>query len=307
VTTTASSSTIPEHLEHRVQTPDGRVLAVSKWGDPDGIGLIAMHGTPGGRIAYWSDPTIYARHGLRRITYDRPGYGESTRLAGRIVADVIPDALAIADALGIDRFAVTGGSGGGPHALAGAALLPDRVLRCLAAVSVAPYDAEGLDWLAGLTAGNVNEFRAAQAGESEIRQLVEQERATTLERLAAGRADFFGDSYELSEADKAQMVKHLARVADHLTNALAHGVDGWVDDDIAFTKPWGFDVSSIRIPVYLTYGRTDNLVPPAHGDWLAARIPGAEVHVDDEAGHMGDDSTVDEQFAWLAGGDSQSS
>jgi pimeloyl-ACP methyl ester carboxylesterase len=307
VTTTASSSTIPEHLEHRVQTPDGRVLAVSEWGDPDSIGLIAMHGTPGGRIAYWSDPTIYARHGLRRITYDRPGYGESTRFAGRIVADVIPDALAIADALGIDRFAVTGGSGGGPHALACAALLPDRVLRCLAAVSVAPYDAEGLDWLAGLTAGNVNEFRAAQAGESEIRQLVEQERATTLERLAAGRADFFGDSYELSEADKAQMVKHLARVADHLTNALAHGVDGWVDDDIAFTKPWGFDVSSIRIPVYLTYGRTDNLVPPAHGDWLAARIPGAEVHVDDEAGHMGDDSTVDEQFAWLAGGDSQSS
>jgi pimeloyl-ACP methyl ester carboxylesterase len=307
VTTTASSSTIPEHLEHRVQTPDGRVLAVSEWGDPDSIGLIAMHGTPGGRIAYWSDPTIYARHGLRRITYDRPGYGESTRFAGRIVADVIPDALAIADALGIDRFAVTGGSGGGPHALACAALLPDRVLRCLAAVSVAPYDAEGLDWLAGLTAGNVNEFRAAQAGESEIRQLVEQERATTLERLAAGRADFFGDSYELSEADKAQMVKHLARVADHLTNALAHGVDGWVDDDIAFTKPWGFDVSSIRIPVYLTYGRTDNLVPPAHGDWLAARIPGAEVHVDDEAGHMGDDSMVDEQFAWLAGGDSQSS
>jgi pimeloyl-ACP methyl ester carboxylesterase len=307
VTTTASSSTIPEHLEHRVQTPDGRVLAVSEWGDPDSIGLIAMHGTPGGRIAYWSVATIYARHGLRRITYDRPGYGESTRFAGRIVADVIPDALAIADALGIDRFAVTGGSGGGPHALACAALLPDRVLRCLAAVSVAPYDAEGLDWLAGLTAGNVNEFRAAQAGESEIRQLVEQERATTLERLAAGRADFFGDSYELSEADKAQMVKHLARVADHLTNALAHGVDGWVDDDIAFTKPWGFDVSSIRIPVYLTYGRTDNLVPPAHGDWLAARIPGAEVHVDDEAGHMGDDSTVDEQFAWLAGGDSQSS
>jgi pimeloyl-ACP methyl ester carboxylesterase len=278
------------------------MLAVAEWGDPDGIGLIAMHGTPGGRIAYWSDPTIYARHGLRRITYDRPGYGESTRLAGRIVADVIPDVLAIADALGIDRFAVTGGSGGGPHALACAALVPDRVLRCLAAVSVAPYDAEGLDWLVGLTTGNVNEFRAAQDGESEIRQLVEQERATTLERLAAGRADFFGDSYELSEADKAQMVKHLTRVADHLTTALAHGVDGWVDDDIAFTKPWGFDVSSIRIPVYLTYGRTDNLVPPAHGDWLAARIPGAEVHVDDEAGHMGDDSTVEEQFAWLASG-----
>jgi pimeloyl-ACP methyl ester carboxylesterase len=302
VSTTAPSTTIPDHLEHRVRTPDGRVLAVAEWGDPDGIGLIAMHGTPGGRIAYWSDPTIYARHGLRRITYDRPGYGESTRLGGRIVADVIPDVLAIADALGMDRFAVSGGSGGGPHARACAALLPDRVLRCLASVSVAPFEAEGLDWLAGLTAGNVNEFRAAQAGESVIRPLVEGERTTTLERLAAGRSDFFGDSYELSEADKAQMVKHLTRAADHLTSALVHGVDGWVDDDIAFTRPWGFDVGSIRIPVYLSYGRTDNLVPPAHGDWLAAHIPGAEVHVDDEAGHMGDDSTVEEQFAWLASG-----
>jgi pimeloyl-ACP methyl ester carboxylesterase len=300
----APSPTIPEHLEHRVRTPDGRVLAVAEWGDPDGIGLIGMHGTPGGRIAYWSDPTIYARHGLRRITYDRPGYGESTRKAGRIVADVIEDVVAIADALGMDDFAVSGGSGGGPHALACAALLPDRVLRCLAAVSVAPFDAEGLDWLAGLTAGNVNEFRAAQAGESTIRRLVEVERATTLERLAAGRADFFGDSYEMSDADKAQMAKHMARTADQLTDALVHGVDGWVDDDIVFTKPWGFDVSSIRIPVYLTYGRTDNLVPPAHGDWLAAHIPGVEVHVDDEAGHMGDDSAVEEQFAWVAGASS---
>jgi pimeloyl-ACP methyl ester carboxylesterase len=306
VTTAAPSTTIPDHLEHRVRTPDGKVLAVAEWGDPDGIGLIAMHGTPGGRIAYWSDPTIYARHGLRRITYDRPGYGESTRQAGRIVADVIPDVVAIADALGMDKFAVTGGSGGGPHALASAALLPDRVLRCLAAVSVAPYDAEGLDWLAGLTAGNVNEFRAAQAGESAVRPLVEQERATTLGRLAEGRADFFGDSYELSKADKAQMVKHLARAADHLTNALANGVDGWVDDDIAFTKPWGFDVESIRIPVYLTYGRADTLVPAAHGDWLAAHITGAKV-VATDAGHMGDDSSVEEQFAWLAEGDSVTS
>src|SRR6476661_1516032 len=254
---------IPDHLEHRVRTPDGRTLAAAEWGDPSGVPLISMHGTPGGRISYWSDPSIYARHGLRRLTFDRPGYGESTRHAGRIVKDDVADVLAIAEALNVDKFAVSGGSGGGPHALAAAALLPDRVLRALISVSIAPYDAEGLDFLAGQTAGNVEEFTAAQKGEAAIRPIAEQERVTTLERLAAGRADFFGDSYEVSDADKAQMAKHLERVSDHLGNALVHGADGWVDDDIAFTKPWGFDVSTITVPVYLTYGRTDNLVPPA--------------------------------------------
>ena len=175
------------------------------------------------------------------------------------------------------------------------------MLRALISVSVAPYDADGLDFLAGQTAGNVAEFTAAQRGEEFIRPIAEQERATTLERLAAGRADFFGDAYEVSEADKAQMAKHHERAADHLGNALVHGVDGWVDDDIAFTKPWGFDVGTITVPVYLTYGRTDNLVPPAHGDWLAAHIPHAQVHAHDDAGHMGDDSTVEHEMAWLAG------
>ena len=292
---------IPDHLEHRVQTPDGRTLAVAEWGDPHGIPLISMHGTPGGRISYWSDPTIYARHGVRRLTFDRAGYGESTRHAGRIVKDDVADVLAIAEALNVDKFAVSGGSGGGPHALAAAALLPDRVLRALIAASIAPYDAEGLDFLAGQTDGNVAEFTAAQKGEAAIRPIAERERATTLERLAAGRSDFLGDSYEVSDADKAQMVKHLERVGDHLGNALAHGVDGWVDDDIAFTRPWGFDVSTITVPVYLSYGRTDNLVPPAHGDWLAAHIPHAEVHADEVAGHLGDDSTVEQEMAWLAG------
>jgi len=297
---TTPGPTTPEHVEHRIRTRDGRVLAVAEWGDPDGVALFALHGTPGGRIGYWSDPTIYARHGLRRFTLDRPGYGESTRLPGRIVADIVPDIVAIADELGVGRFAVTGGSGGGPHALACATLLSDRVLRCLADVSIAPYDVAGLDWLAGMTGGNVEEFEAALAGEQAIRAVAERERATVLQRLAEGRDDFLGDGYEMSEPDRAQMAKHRDRIADQLRNALAPGVDGWVDDDIAFTKPWGFEVGSIRVPLYLTYGRADTLVPAGHGDWLAAHIPGAIVVVSD-AGHMGDDTTIEGEMAWLAG------
>jgi pimeloyl-ACP methyl ester carboxylesterase len=292
---------VPDHIEHRIRTPDGRTVAAAEWGDPKGIPLFALHGTPGGRISFWQDPTIYARHGLRRITLDRPGYGDSTRQPGRIVADVVPDIVAIAEQLGIGSFAVTGGSGGGPHALACAALLADRVLRCLADVSVAPFGAEGLDWFAGLTKGNVDEFRAAQRGEQDIRQLTEAEWAGIRARLDTGDTNFLGDNYDVADEDRAQMLKHAARIAINIRAALGGGVDGWVDDDIAFTKPWGFDVADIRGTVMLTYGRVDTLVPAAHGDWLAAHIPGATTRVNEHAGHMGDDDNVERDMAWLAG------
>jgi pimeloyl-ACP methyl ester carboxylesterase len=291
----------PPHIEHRIDTPDGRVLAVAEWGDPDGLPYISMHGTPGGRITYWTDPSIDARHRLRRITYDRPGYGESTRRPGRSVADDVDDVTAITAALGIDRFVVSGGSGGGPHCLAAAALMPERVIRCLAEVSIAPYPTDGLDWLDGMTAGNVEEFEAAMKGEEFHRAVADREARITLERLHEGRADFFGDSYELSEADKAQMARHMTLAADQLFNGLAPGVDGWVDDMLAFVKPWGFDVASIRVPTLVKYGRTDNLVPPAHGDWLAAHIPDAQVWASDDAGHGGDDADVERVYSWISG------
>ena len=296
-----SDAAIPEHIEHRIRSRDGRTLAVAEWGDPNGVPLFALHGTPGSRVAFWQDPTIYARHGLRRLTVDRPGYGESTRLSGRIVADIVPDIMAIADGLGIGSFAVTGGSGGGPHALACAALLPGRVLRCLADVCVAPFDAEGLDWLAGQTKGNVEEFEAALLGEVDIRKIAETESAAILERFDSGDANFLGVNYEMPEEDRKQMAKHVERIAIQLRAGLGRGVDGWVDDDIAMTKPWGFDVADIKVPVRLTYGRHDTLVPAAHGDWLAAHIPHVSTRVNEGTGHLGDDEDVERDMAWLAG------
>ena len=184
--------------------------------------------------------------------------------------------------------------------LACAALLPERVTRCLVQSSGAPYGVDDLDWLAGMTEGNVVEFTAALEGEAPMRTVAEREAATLIERLTAGRADFLGDSYEMSEADIAQMEKHRDRMAAQLLNALAPGVDGWVDDMLAFVKPWGFDVADIAVPVYLQYGREDTLVPAAHGDWLAAHMPTTKVVVL-EAGHLGDDSLVESDMAWLAG------
>jgi pimeloyl-ACP methyl ester carboxylesterase len=291
----------PEHLEHRVRTADGRTLAVAEWGDPHGVPLISHHGTPGGRIVYWVDPTIYARHGVRRVTFDRPGYGESTRLAGRSVADVVPDVVAIADALGIEEFAILGGSGGGPHALACAAALGNRVIRCVAGSSPAPWEAAGFDHFAGMNAGNVEEVKAALAGEGVHRVIAEREAAASLERLRAGRADWLGDGYEMSEADRAEFAKDVAGALDDMEHALAPGVDGWVDDMLAIVKPWGVDLGAVRCPVRIYYGRSDAFVPAANGDWLVANIPGS-VPVITDGGHLANETIIDNVLSWLGGG-----
>ena len=292
---------IPEHIEHRIDLPDGRTLAAAEWGDPNGLPFISIHGTPGGRIGWWQDPDIYRRFGLRRITFDRSGYGESSRHADRQVIDELPDVEHLATALGIDKFVVAGGSGGGPLTLACAARLPDRVIRAHASVSVAPWDAEGLDWMAGMTEGNVKEFGAALEGEAAARTLVESLRETALERFAADRIDWMGDDYDLSEADREQLRKHLVRVRAHVANGIAPSADGWVDDLLMFVQPWGFDVAEIRVPVLLTFGRTDVLVPAAHGDWLAAHVPGVTVWADDDAGHLATDDQIERDFGWLSG------
>jgi pimeloyl-ACP methyl ester carboxylesterase len=289
-----------DHIEHRITASDGRTLAVAEWGDPAGVPLIAIHGTPGGRLGRWRDASIYERGGVRRITFDRAGYGLSTRRPGRRVADIAEDVSAIADALGIDRFAVTGRSGGGPHTLACAALLGDRVIRCAAVVAVAPFDAEGLDWFAGQTPGNVSEGQLALAGEDALRAKLEPDRRTMLDRIASGATDTLPDDYELSESDKIQQAKDRAVLGEVMPAALHDGVDGWIDDDIAFVSPWGFDVASITVPTSLWYGRADTLVPAAHGDWLAAHIPGVEVFAS-EFGHFGEDADAERELSWLAG------
>jgi len=285
-------------LEHRIASPDGRTLAVTEWGDPVGRPLIAIHGTPSGRLSRWRDPTIYERARVRRITFDRAGYGLSTRHPGRRVADIAEDVATVADALGLDRFAVTGRSGGGPHALACGALLADRVIRCAAVVAVAPFDAEGLDWFAGQTPGNVTEGELALAGEAPLRVKLEADRLTMLERIASGQTDTLPDDYQLAESDRLQQAKDREVLSEVLPDALRPGVDGWVDDDLAFVSPWGFDVASIAVPTSIWYGRADTLVPAAHGDWLAGHIPHAEVFAS-EFGHFGEDADVERELAWL--------
>lgn len=291
--------------QQTTRAADGRTLCFAEWGDPDGFPVFALHGTPGGRLNRHFDESRYAAAGARVITYDRPGYGRSDRHPGRVVVDCVADVVAIAEALGIDRFSVTGGSGGGPHALAVAARLPDRVVRARCAVGCAPYPAEGLDWFEGMDPINVTEFGWALEGEATLVPNIERELAEMAARVAEDPSKLLGDDVDLAEADRAVLARgEIGAVIREAIEDLARGgAWGWVDDDLAFTKPWGFDVSEITVPVEVRFGVKDVLVPAAHGWWLGEHVPGARVVAEDGEGHLGDPDRVVELTRWLVTGD----
>ena len=271
-----------------VTVGNGRVLAYEQVGDSAGIPVFVLHGTPGSRLSSLRQhPERVADAGLRVITYDRPGYGRSSRQRGRSVVDCVADVAAIADELGLERFAVTGGSGGGAHALAVGARLPERVMRVLCDAGGAPYDAPDLDWFEGMDPENVQEFSWALEGEETLVRELQREAGEFLARLDEDPAALLS-GFELGDADRAALQDpELQRGWDEsLRESLRDGVWGWVDDDLAFVKPWGFEVDELRVPVEIRYGVADVLVPPGHGAWLAAHVPDAVATVEEGGGHL---------------------
>ncbi len=268
-----------------VPAADGRRLAVHEGGDESGLPVIVHHGTPSSGLLYgpWLDHA--AANGIRLVGFDRAGYGDSTRSPGRTISAAAADAVAIADALEFDRFATWGISGGGPHALACAALGSDRVTAAASLAGVAPWDADGLDWLAGMGEANVAEFEAVLAGEEALRPVAEQERAKL---LAAGPEELRGvlDTL-LGDADREVLTGGIATWMDAAgRDGLRGSADGWLDDDLAFAAPWGFEPAAISKRVLILQGGDDRFVPRSHGEWLAAHVPGAEAWIDDAEGHL---------------------
>ncbi len=253
----------------------GRTIAIHEGGDRHGLPVIVHHGTPGDGRIYPPWAADAAARGIRLIGFDRAGYGGSDRDEGRSVASAAFDAEAIADALELERFATYGISGGGPHTLACAALLGDRVVGAATIAGAAPSDADDLDFMAGMGEDNVEEFSAALAGEAQLRPLLERARegmlGATAEELVAELRTI------LSPPDVAVVTGELAEyLLGSTAGGLRDGVDGWLDDDLAFARPWGFDVGDIRVPLALWQGEQDLMVPLAHGRWLAAHLPGVE-------------------------------
>ncbi len=259
-----------------------------------------MHGTPGcGEVRPPVDAS--ARElGLRLLAHDRPGFGDSTRHPGRTIADVAADVAAIADHFGVERFGVWGASGGGPHALACAALMPERVTAAAALSSSAPHGAEGLDWLEGMGELNAMELDIlAEGPERHIAWLQEQ-----AEGLLSGSPESLREAMStlLTPVDAEALTEEVAGwLFDQFRCATRHGVEGWHDESVADLGDWGFSVSDIRIPVAIWHGGQDRLVPIGHGRWLAEHVPGAEFHYDADLGHGSlIERRVPDAQAWLA-------
>jgi pimeloyl-ACP methyl ester carboxylesterase len=294
-------------VSHPLQTlklHDGRTLAFTEWGDPGGRPVVSCHGTPGCRLNRHPNQELVRSTGARVITFDRPGYGQSSRHRGRRVVDVVDDVTQLTDHLGLDEFAVVGGSGGGPHALAIAALLGARVTRVGCIVGVAPYDVLGDTWFEGMDPMNVKEFGWALEGEERAHEELSREDAEMRVRVASDPSKVLGD-FDLPEADLKVLARSdvAAVIRESTSEQSANGVWGWVDDDLAFTKPWGFDPATIRVPTAVWWGAEDVLVPPQHGEWIAATVPGALARVRRDGGHQPDpDKDVVVLNRWLLDG-----
>lgn len=269
-------------MEHEVRTSDGRTLAVQTGGADGGPPVLVHMGTPNTRHLYSRAVDDAASRGLLLLSYDRPGYGGSTAQPGRSIADCTTDVRTICAALGIDRLGVWGISGGGPHALACAALLPDLVVGVASLASPAPYDAEGLDYFAGMGQDNVDDIKLQLADPEAARAKAASDREAMLTMD-------FGDVFPslLSPVDAAVLTGELGEYLALCTrDGLAPGIDGWWEDSDAMVRPWGFDVGDVNMPVLLLHGRHDSFVPFGHGEWLAKHIPGVEARLSEDDGHL---------------------
>jgi pimeloyl-ACP methyl ester carboxylesterase len=285
--------------EHRITIEDGRALQVLERGDPGGKPVLFHNGTPNSRLIYEPIASLAERQGIRLICYDRPGYGGSTAQPGRTVADCAQDVRAIAAGLGIERLAVWGISGGGPHALACAALLPDLVPAVGVLASSAPWGADGLDYFAGMGELNVDDTRLFLKDRAAARAKCEQDRLEILDVSAEQLHENLKTL--LSPADAAVLAGGLAQyLVDCWRSGLAPGAEGWWDDGVADMEPWAFELGSIRTPVLLYHGRQDRFVPFGHGEWLAAHIPGVQAELTDDDGHLTlTERHLEQIHAWL--------
>lgn len=267
-----------------LELPGGRRLVVGQSGPSAAPVLVFHHGTPGSAMPYRVLERAVLACGLRLVTTSRPGYGGSSRHPGRAVVDVVADTEAVLGFLGADRCLVAGWSGGGPHALACAARLPAAV-AALVIAGVAPVDADGLAWTEGMGDDNLDEFGAAQAGEETLRAYLNEQHPHMRDVRAADVVSSL--SSLLPEADRAVLTGEFAEdMAADFREAVRPGVDGWLDDDLAFVGAWGFELSEISVPVALWHGTADLMVPLAHGEWLAAHVPGVTAHRREGEGHL---------------------
>jgi len=270
--------------ETDVVLPDGRTLHAYDTGS-GALPVFWLHGTPNigsppRPLFPLSDPL-----GIRWLGYDRPGYGGSTPRPGRDIASAAADVAAVADALGVDTFAVVGHSGGAPHTLACAALLPERVRAAVAVSGYVPYGTPGVDWFAGMSEATSGALHAALAGRDE-----KERYEATVE----------ADDPGFTDADLDALATDWSWFLEVVRPAIASGPGPLIDDDLALVGPWGFDVTAIEVPLFLLHGGEDRMAPVAHATWLADHCPTASLHLSPAEGHVSVLRSAGPALDWIA-------
>jgi pimeloyl-ACP methyl ester carboxylesterase len=278
-----------------------RKLGVGLWGPRDGFPVFLLHGTPGSRLGLRPDDGQLAELGVLLVTYDRPGYGRSDSYPDRSVAQAADDVRAIADAFRLESFAVLGRSGGGPHALACAALLPERVTRVASLVGLAPYGVPGLDWLAGMAETNRRQYAAAVLGRAALSEVLFPE----VMALRADPSRFGGRLFAQGPSSDQNLIAdpgYHERWVAGIVEAVAKSLDGWAADNLAFTRPWGFEPDLIRVPTLVWHGVRDVFSPVSHARWLADRIRDATLVLSEHSSHLHASAAQYDALRWLVHG-----
>jgi pimeloyl-ACP methyl ester carboxylesterase len=267
-----------------VERPDGRVVCFASWGDPAGRPLLLLHGTPGSRLSRSPDPDLYGRLHAYVVTFDRPGYGRSTAQRDRTILSVADDAVAVADAVGWERFPVLGVSGGGPHALALGLRAPERVRALGLAVGGVPGDFVELEDLIAINREGLR--RAREEGRESLEAF--------LAEPAAQAASDPGAMLDAAMADAPPVDREMlarpdvrATLVESLREAFSNGPVGWFDDSYALSMPWGFEPGDVEVPVHMWYGEADRNVPIEAVQKMASQLPVESFEIIPGAGHLG--------------------
>lgn len=276
-------------IDRLTQLPDGRVLAFTELGASDGPVTFYFHGAPGGRLELVTLDDAFAAVGVRVITPDRPGYGGSTPVPGRTTASWADDVRALADHLGIGRFAVMGLSSGGPYAVACAAVLGDRV--CGAVIAAGNTEMSWPDAADGYL-----------QSELDIMAMDDEDAAVAwcLEHYGADGSGFFAGDMDLGSTDNAFLADeaNMTALFTAMADAFRQGVVGYAHDITVQGRPWSFDPAAITAPTLVVHGADDHLVPIAHSRHTASLIPGAELRIIEGRGHL----SLPLEFPFIAAG-----